>query len=155
MRKGFALDDERLKNLGGGGYFKELLERIRNIRTPKRCFIDRCLKSTQPVLTMTPRRKSPFSFSRKSKIKFIMPFTGKPRQRSSTHANAEKEFMGLTTFAGSQPTLKEAVLPELSERERASCYGAACLPDISICGTTGGARAGNDHAGLVSILIGF
>ena len=33
MRKGFALDDERLKNLGGGGYFKELLERIRDIRT--------------------------------------------------------------------------------------------------------------------------
>ena len=32
IRKGFALDDERLKNLGGGGYFKELLERIRDIR---------------------------------------------------------------------------------------------------------------------------
>ena len=32
MKKGFALDDERLKNLGGGGYFKELLERIRDIR---------------------------------------------------------------------------------------------------------------------------
>lgn len=32
MRKGFALDDDRLKNLGGGGYFKELLERIRDIR---------------------------------------------------------------------------------------------------------------------------
>ena len=32
MRKGFALDDERLKNLGGGGYFKELIERIRDIR---------------------------------------------------------------------------------------------------------------------------
>ena len=31
MKKGFALDDERLKNLGGGGYFKELLERIRDI----------------------------------------------------------------------------------------------------------------------------
>lgn len=32
MKKGFAMDDERLKNLGGGGYFKELLERIRDIR---------------------------------------------------------------------------------------------------------------------------
>ena len=32
MRKGFVLDDDRLKNLGGGGYFKELLERIRDIR---------------------------------------------------------------------------------------------------------------------------
>lgn len=86
MRKGFALDDERLKNLGGGGYFKELLERIRDIRLLKRCFTVRCLKSTRPVLTMIPRRKSPFSFSRKSKIKFIMPFMGKPRRRSFTHA---------------------------------------------------------------------
>lgn len=86
MRKGFALDDERLKNLGGGGYFKELLERIRDIRASERCFIDRCLKSTPPVLTMTQERKSPFSFSRKSKIKFIMPFMGKQRRRSSTHA---------------------------------------------------------------------
>ena len=38
MRKGFALDDERLKNLGGGGYFKELLERIRDIRASEKGF---------------------------------------------------------------------------------------------------------------------
>lgn len=38
MRKGFALDDERLKNLGGGGYFKELLERIRDIRASEKVF---------------------------------------------------------------------------------------------------------------------
>lgn len=36
--KGFALDDERLKNLGGGGYFKELLERIRDIRASEKVF---------------------------------------------------------------------------------------------------------------------
>ena len=36
MKKGFAMDDERLKNLGGGGYFKELLERIRDIRASGR-----------------------------------------------------------------------------------------------------------------------
>lgn len=45
MIKGFAMDDGRLKELGGGGYFKELLERIRDIRHRKRCFIGRCLKS--------------------------------------------------------------------------------------------------------------
>ena len=38
MRKGFALDDDRLKNLGGGGYFKELLERIRDIRASEKVF---------------------------------------------------------------------------------------------------------------------
>ena len=86
MRKGFALDDERLKNLGGDGYFKELLERIRDIRASEKVFYRQCLKSTRPVLTMIPRRKSPFSFSRKSKTRFIMPFMDKPRRRSFTHA---------------------------------------------------------------------
>lgn len=38
MRKGFALDDECLKNLGSGGYFKKLLERIRDIRAPEKVF---------------------------------------------------------------------------------------------------------------------
>ena len=38
MKKGFALDDERLKNLGGGGYFKELLESIRDIRASEKVF---------------------------------------------------------------------------------------------------------------------
>ena len=36
--KGFAMDDERLKNLGGGSYFKELLERIRDIRSSEKVF---------------------------------------------------------------------------------------------------------------------
>ena len=44
MRKGFALDDDRLKNLGGGGYFKELLERIRDIVHPRKCFIQCVVK---------------------------------------------------------------------------------------------------------------
>ena len=81
MRKGFALDDERLKNLGGGGYFKELLERIRDIRASEKVFFTvRYLKSTPPASTMTQERKSPFSFS-KVQNKFIMPFTGRRRQR--------------------------------------------------------------------------
>ena len=44
MIKGFTLDDERLKKLGGGGYWKELLERIRDIRAQKRCSTVRCWK---------------------------------------------------------------------------------------------------------------
>ena len=44
MRKGFALDDERLKNLGGGGYFKELLERIRDIRASEKVFYRQVLE---------------------------------------------------------------------------------------------------------------
>ena len=44
MRKGFALDDERLKNLGGGGYFKELLERIRDIHASEKVFYRQVLE---------------------------------------------------------------------------------------------------------------
>ena len=44
MKKGFALDDERLKNLGGGGYFKELLERIRDIRASEKVFYRQVLE---------------------------------------------------------------------------------------------------------------
>jgi hypothetical protein len=39
IRKGYALDDNRLKNLGGGGYWKELLERIRDIRSSEKVFL--------------------------------------------------------------------------------------------------------------------
>ena len=44
MKKGFAMDDERLKNLGGGGYFKELLERIRDIRASEKVFYRQILE---------------------------------------------------------------------------------------------------------------
>lgn len=44
MRKGFALDDKRLKNLGGGGYFKELLERIRDICVSEKVFYRKSLE---------------------------------------------------------------------------------------------------------------
>ena len=47
IRKGFTLDDDRLKELGGGGYFKELLERIRDIRASQRFFTVRYSISTQ------------------------------------------------------------------------------------------------------------
>jgi hypothetical protein len=44
LKKGFVMDDERLKNLGGGGYFKELLERIRDIRTSEKVFYRQLLE---------------------------------------------------------------------------------------------------------------
>ena len=44
LKKGFAMDDERLKNLGGGGYFKELLERIRDIRASEKVFYRQILE---------------------------------------------------------------------------------------------------------------
>ena len=66
MRKGFALDDERLKNLGGGGYFKELLERIRDIRASEKVFYRQVLENLcNQHLTTTQKQKSPSIFFKK------------------------------------------------------------------------------------------
>ena len=55
MRKGFALDDERLKNLGGGGYFKELLERIRDIRASEKVFYRQILEIYATSIDYDPK----------------------------------------------------------------------------------------------------
>ena len=84
MRKGFALDDERLKNLGGGGYFKELLNASVTSVLPKKCSTVRFWKSMQPASTMTRKPKYLFSFSKRFKIKSIMPSTVRLPLRSFT-----------------------------------------------------------------------
>lgn len=67
MRKGFALDDERLKIWAAADTSRSCWSVSVISALPRRCFTVRCLKSTQPVLTMTPRRKSPFSFQESPK----------------------------------------------------------------------------------------
>lgn len=54
LKKGFAMDDDRLKNLGGGGYFKELLERIRDIRASEKVFYRQLLEIYATSSTMHP-----------------------------------------------------------------------------------------------------
>jgi hypothetical protein len=77
--KGFTMDDERMKNLGGGGYWKELLKRIRDIRTSEKVFTARYWKFIQPAWTMTPKRMFRLNFSKRFKTKFILLFTHKPQ----------------------------------------------------------------------------
>lgn len=81
--KGFTMDDERLKKLGGGNYWKELLDRIRDIRSSERCSIDKFWISMPQVLTMT-LELMPQSFSLKScKISCTMLLMGILRQKLS------------------------------------------------------------------------
>ena len=113
MRKGFALDDERLKNLGGGGYFKELLERIRDIRASEKVFYRQVLEIYATSIDYDPRAEISIQFFKKVQNKIHYAIHGQTAAEVIyTRADAEKEFMGLTTFAGSQPTLKEAVVAE-------------------------------------------
>lgn len=120
MRKGFALDDERLKNLGGGGYFKELLERIRDIRASEKVFYRQVLEIYATSIDYDPKAEISILFFKKVQNKIHYAIHGQTAAEVIyARADAEKEFMGLTTFAGNQPTLKEAVVAKnyLDEKE--------------------------------------
>lgn len=111
MRKGFALDDERLKNLGGGGYFKELLERIRDIRASEKVFYRQVLEIYATSIDYDPKAEISIRFFKKVQNKIHYAIHGQTAAEVIyTRADAEKEFMGLIAFAGSQPTLREAVI---------------------------------------------
>lgn len=111
MRKGFALDDERLKNLGGGGYFKELLERIRDIRASEKVFYRQVLEIYATSIDYDPKAEISIQFFKKVQNKIHYAVHGQTAAEVIyTRADAEKEFMGLTAFAGSQLTLREAVV---------------------------------------------
>ena len=120
MIKGFALDDNRLKELGGGGYFKELLERIRDIRASEKVFYRQVLEIYATSIDYDPSAEISVQFFRKVQNKIHYAVHGETAAEVIYHrADAEKEFMGLTTFKGSQPTLSEAKIAKnyLNEKE--------------------------------------
>ena len=120
MRKGFALDDERLKNLGGGGYFKELLERIRDIRASEKVFYRQVLEIYATSIDYDPKAEISIKFFRKVQNKIHYAIHGQTAAEVIySRADAEKDFMGLTTFKGTQPTLTEAKIAKnyLNEKE--------------------------------------
>ena len=120
MKKGFAMDDERLKNLGGGGYFRELLERIRDIRASEKVFYRQVLEIYATSVDYDPKAEISIQFFQKVQNKIHYAIHGQTAAEVIyTRVDAEKEFMGLTTFAGNQPTLKEAIIAKnyLDEKE--------------------------------------
>ena len=111
ITKGFALDDERLKNLGGGGYFKELLERIRDIRASEKVFYRQVLDIYATSIDYDPRAEISKAFFQKVQNKIHYAVHGETAAEIIYHrANAEKEFMGLHSFSGSRPHLSDAVV---------------------------------------------
>ena len=120
MKKGFALDDNRLKELGGGGYFKELLERIRDIRASEKVFYRQILEIYATSIDYDPRAEVSIEFFKKVQNKIHYAVHGETAAEVIYHrADAEKEFMGLTTFKGNQPRLNEAKIAKnyLNEKE--------------------------------------
>jgi len=120
MIKGFAMDDERLKQLGGGGYFKELLERIRDIRASEKVFYRQVLEIYATSVDYNPKAEVSIQFFKKVQNKIHYAVSGETAAEVIYHrADAEKDFMVLMTFSGEQPTLREAKIAKnyLNEKE--------------------------------------
>lgn len=118
--KGFTMDDERLKNLGGGNYWKELLTRIRDIRASEKVFYRQILDIYATSIDYDANNKTSIKFFKKvqNKIHYAVH-----KQTAAeviyNRADAEKEFMGLTTFTGNKPQLQDISIAKnyLDEKE--------------------------------------
>lgn len=120
IKKGFAMDDDRLKELGGGGYFKELLERIRDIRASEKVFYRQVLEIYATSVDYDPKAEVSIRFFKRVQNKIHYAVSGETAAEVIYHrADAEKDFMGLMSFSGEQPTLKEAKIAKnyLNEKE--------------------------------------
>lgn len=120
IRKGFTLDDNRLKQLGGGNYWKELMARIRDIRASEKVFYRQVLDIYATSIDYNPRSDTSIEFFKKVQNKMHFAVHGQTAAEVIyNRADAEKEFMGLKTFEGSRPHLKDAVVAKnyLDEKE--------------------------------------
>ena len=108
MIKGFTLDDERLKNLGGGNYWHELLERIRDIRSSEKVMYRQVLDLYATSVDYNPRSAESVAFFKMVQNKLHYAAHGHTAAEVIyERADADKPFMGLTTFSGDFPTAKD------------------------------------------------
>ena len=120
IRKGFTMDDERLKNLGGGGYWKELLQRIRDIRSSEKVFYRQVLDIYATSIDYDAKANVSMEFFKKVQNKIHYAVHGQTAaELIYSRVDAEKEFMGLMTFPGNRPYLKDVVVAKnyLNEKE--------------------------------------
>lgn len=109
LTKGFAIDDERLKGIGGGDYWKELLNRIRDIRSSEKALYRQVLDLYATSQDYNPKSSESQTFFAAVQNKLHYAAS---RQTAAeliySRADSSKDFMGLTTFQGAIPTLNEA-----------------------------------------------
>lgn len=120
MIKGFVLNDELLKNAGQGNYFDELLSRIRDIRSSEKVFYRKILEIYALSIDYDPRTEATQRFFKTVQNK--MHFSAHGHTAAEVifqRADAEKDFMGLTTWRGAMPTKHEAEIAKnyLTEEE--------------------------------------
>ena len=106
--KGFTMDDERLKEIGGGGYWHELLDRIRDIRSSEKVLYRQVLDLYSTSVDYDP--KSPISLDFFKIVQNKLHYAAHGHTAAEVifeRADSDKPFMGLTTFTGNQPTQKD------------------------------------------------
>ena len=108
MIKGFTIDDERLKGNGGGNYWKELLDRIRDIRSSEKVLYRQVLDLYATSVDYNPHSEESVTFFKIVQNKLHYAAHGHTAAEVIyQRADAEKPFMGLTSFAGELPALKD------------------------------------------------
>lgn len=108
MIKGFTMDDERLKNLGGGNYWKELLDRIRDIRSSEKVMYRQVLDLYATSVDYNPKSSESISFFKMVQNK--LHYTAHGHTAAEViykRADASQPFMGLKSFSGDFPALKD------------------------------------------------
>lgn len=107
--KGFAMNDDLLKRAGGGNYFDELLARIRDIRSSEKVFYRKVLEIYALSIDYDPRVEMTQKFFKTVQNKMHYSVHGHTAAEIIyERADAEKDFMGLTSWAGPMPTKLEA-----------------------------------------------
>ena len=120
MIKGFALDDERLKELGGGNYWKELLDRIRDIRSSEKVLYRQVLDLYATSVDYDPNSEESIRFFKIVQNKLHYAAHGHTAAEVIyQRADASKPFMGLKTFKGEMPVLSDVKIAKnyLDENE--------------------------------------
>ena len=120
LKKGFAMDDARLKNLGGGDYWKELLDRIRDIRSSEKVMYRQVLDLYATSVDYTSNSPETVRFFKIVQNKLHYAAHGHTAAEVVyQRADADKPFMGMTSFKGDHPTLQEAGIAKnyLTEEE--------------------------------------
>lgn len=118
--KGFTMDDERLKNIGGGGYWKELLDRIRDISSSEKVLYRQVLDLYATSVDYNPHSSTSIEFFKIVQNKLHYAAHGHTAAEVIyKRAAAQKPFMGLTSFAGEIPTKKDIGIAKnyLNEKE--------------------------------------
>ena len=101
LKKGFAMNDDLLKNSGGGNYFQELLERIRDIRSSEKVFYRQILDIYATSIDYDPRASESIEFFKKVQNKMHFAAHGHTAAEIVYfRADADKDFMGMTAFDG-------------------------------------------------------